>query len=122
MSRAMKAAFLALLAAGMAGCSEREQRMSPSARAPADASAPAAPEITLMGHFERRMAVGGETTGWTLVSDHQRIDASFSVAALAQVREGAVFAAKGTFQKRIYPERGEVQIFVIRTMNEVIID
>lgn len=78
-------------------------------------------EVQLMGTLERRVAIGGETTGWVLRYDKdQRVDLLLPINAFAWIRDGLVVTVKGRFETRQYPERGPVRVFVVREINEVV--
>ena len=78
-------------------------------------------EVQLMGTLERRVAIGGETTGWVLRYDKdQRVDLLLPIDAFAWIRDGLVVTVKGRFETRQYPERGPVRVFVVREINEVV--
>ncbi|MBI2813729.1 MAG: hypothetical protein HYX71_05555 [Opitutae bacterium] len=82
---------------------------------------PAAAEVQLMGTLEQRVAIGGETTGWVLRYDKdQRVDLLLPIAAFTWIRDGLVVAVKGRFETRRYPERGEVRVFVVREIGQVV--
>lgn len=78
-------------------------------------------EVTLTGVLERRVSIGGETTGWALRCDKDRIvELTFTLEALSHVREGVWVACTGKFETRHYPQRGDVRIFVVRELHEVV--
>lgn len=87
------------------------------------AAEPAKPaeETTLTGLIEQRVAAGGETTGWILRYDKDsRVDLLLPYEAFAWLREGIAVAATGRFEVRHYPERGEVRVFVVREISEIV--
>ncbi len=89
--------------------------------APEAAEKPAVPEVELMGTLQKRVAIGGETTGWVLRYDKdQRVDLLLPIGAFAWIRDGLVVAVKGRFETRVYPERGEVRVFAVREIGEVV--
>jgi hypothetical protein len=91
------------------------------ARSPTPPGQTAPAEVTLTGVLQRRVSIGGETTGWVLRYDKNRtIELAFTVAALAQIREGAWVACTGTYEVRHYPERGDVRILVVREIHEIV--
>lgn len=111
-------ALACLLGLALAALSARALDL-PSA--PSRAEKPAAAEVQLMGTLEQRIAIGGETTGWVLRYDkEQRVDLLLPVDAFAWIRDGLVVAVKGRFETRHYPERGEVRVFVVRDINQVV--
>ena len=82
---------------------------------------PAAAEVQLMGTLEQRVAIGGETTGWVLRYDRdQRVDLLLPIDAFAWIRDGQVVVVKGRFETRRCPERGEVRVFVVREISQVV--
>lgn len=77
-------------------------------------------EVSLTGVLQRRMSIGGETTGWVLRYDKERtIELTFSIEALKHVREGALVTCIGQLETRHYPERGEVSILTVREIRDV---
>src|SRR5258708_5260945 len=73
------------------------------ARIPRPAGQPTAAEVTLTGVLQRRVAIGGETTGWVLRYDKYRtIELTFTFGALAPVPEGAWGTRIGTHRHRHY--------------------
>lgn len=85
------------------------------------ADAAPADEITLTGVIERRVAIGGETTGWTLRdAQGKRIDLLLPIRAFANLREGAHVVVKGKTGVKKYPERGEVTVFLVREIHEIV--
>src|SRR5262245_13923271 len=73
-------------------------------------------EVTLLGTLQGgRVAIGGETTGWTL--DYRDESGSYSIevelppSLLPQVRSGAAVRLTGVFVSKSYVERGAVRIF-----------
>lgn len=78
-------------------------------------------EVQLMGTLQRRVAIGGETTGWVLrYGKDQHVDLLLPIDAFAWIRDGLVVAVKGRFETRQYPERGAVRVFVVREISEVV--
>ena len=74
-----------------------------------------------MGTLQKRLAVGGETTGWVLRYDKdQRVDLLLPIDAFAWIRDGLVVAVKGRFETRTYPERCAVRVFIVREIGEVV--
>ena len=85
------------------------------------ADAAPADEITRTGVIERRVAIGGETTGWVLRDDKgKRIDLLLPIAAFATIRDGMHVAIKGKLGTKKYPERGEVIVFHVREISEIV--
>lgn len=82
---------------------------------------PVAAEISLMGTLEQRVAGGGETTGWVLrYAKDQRVDLLLPIDAFAWIRDGLAVGVKGRFETRRYPERGEIRVFVVREISQVV--
>ena len=85
------------------------------------ADAAPADEITRTGVIERRVSIGGETTGWSLRDEKgKRIDLLLPIAAFATIREGMHVAIKGKLGTKKYPERGEVSVFHVREISEIV--
>lgn len=82
---------------------------------------PAPDQVSYTGVLERRVAIGGETTGWVLRHDKGRtIELTFTLKILPLVREGIWVVCTGTIETRHYPERGDVRVLVVREMHEVV--
>ena len=80
-----------------------------------------ADEVTRTGVIERRVSIGGETTGWALRDEQgKRIDLLLPIAAFATIREGKHVVIKGKLGTRKYPERGEVSVFIVREIHEIV--
>lgn len=80
---------------------------------------PVARDVTFTGVLERRVAIGGETTGWVLRREQEKpIEVLLTKEALRRVREGARVTVTGTFEARKYPERGEVHVLVVREIRD----
>lgn len=87
---------------------------------PRPAGQPAVAEVTLTGVLQRRVAIGGETTGWVLRYDKDRtIELTLTVEALAQVHEGAWVTCTGLYETRHYPERGDVRVLAVREIHQI---
>ncbi|SDS02925.1 hypothetical protein [Opitutus sp. GAS368] len=94
--------------------------MPRSLPAPLAAPAPAG-EVSLMGTLQQRVALGGETTGWSLHYDQdQRVDLLLPIDAFAWIRDGLAVGVKGHFETRQYPERGAVRVLVVREITQVV--
>ena len=115
----LAAAGLAVLAAPSSASVVGGQARSPIPRPFAEDAA--AGEITRTGVIERRVSIGGETTGWVLRDARgQKIELLLPIAAFANLREGAHVAIKGKIESRKYPERGEVSVFIVREIHEMV--
>jgi len=78
------------------------------------------PVVTLTGTLERRVAIGGETTGWVLRhGEKQHIDLLLPIEAFAWIGEGLAVAVKGTYGTKRYPERGDVPVFIVHEIHQV---
>lgn len=85
------------------------------------ADAAPADEIMRTGVIERRVSIGGETTGWSLRDEKgKRIDLLLPIAAFATIRDGAHVVIKGKLGTKKYPERGEVTVFLVREISEIV--
>ena len=117
---ALVATLLAALAAAPSFASN--SLAAPRAIAPTPlADAAPAGEITRTGVLERRVSIGGETTGWTLRDEQgKRIELLLPPAAFATIREGAHVVIKGKLGTKKYPERGEVSVFLVREISEIV--
>jgi len=95
--------------------------LTPRSR-PAPLADPApAGEVSLIGLLQQRVAIGGESTGWSLRYDQgQRVDLLLPIDAFAWIRDGLAVAVKGHFETRQYPERGTVRVFVVREITQVV--
>ncbi|HBJ84412.1 MAG TPA: hypothetical protein DDZ88_11185 [Verrucomicrobiales bacterium] len=95
--------------------------LSLPAQADSKAKPAAAPVVSLMGTLERRIAIGGETTGWVLRhGEKQRVELLLPIEAFAWIAEGLVVSVSGTHGKKTYPERGEVAVFVVQKISQVV--
>ena len=85
------------------------------------ADAAPADEITRTGVIERRVAIGGETIGWVLRDEKgKKIELSLPPAAFATIREGMHVVIKGKLGTKKYLERGEVTMFHVREISEIV--
>ena len=67
------------------------------------------------------LAIGGETTGWVLChGDKQRVQVLLPVEAFAWIRDGVYVAVTGVYGTRRYPERGEVVVFIVKKISQVV--
>jgi len=81
-------------------------------------------EVTLTGTLRGgRIAIGGETTGWTLEyrdsSGEHSIEVELSRELLARARSGATVRVTGSIATRNYVERGAVRILRASRLDEV---
>ena len=87
---------------------------------PRPISAPVA-TVSLLGLLERRVAIGGETTGWVLrYGDKQRVDLLLPFDAFGWIHDGMAVAVQGHFETRDYPERGRVRVFVVKEITQIV--
>ena len=90
----------------------------------AAALAQAAPkDVTLTGTLRGgRIAIGGETTGWTLeyrdASGTHSVEVDVPRELLARTRSGATVKLTGTYVTREYVERGPTRIFRVTKLEE----
>jgi 4-carboxymuconolactone decarboxylase len=81
-------------------------------------------EVTLTGTLRGgRIAIGGETTGWTLdyrdSSGQHSIEIELPRELMERARSGATVRVTGTFATRDYVERGSVRILRVSRLDEV---
>jgi hypothetical protein len=87
----------------------------------ADPHAKPAAQTQLTGTLERRIAIGGETTGWALRhGEKQSVELLLPVEAFAWIKEGLVVSVTGVYDTKHYPERGAVKVFVVKQISEVV--
>lgn len=77
-----------------------------------------AKEVTLTGTLQGgRVAVGGESTGWTLdyrdETGKHSVDVELPGALITRAKSGTTVRLTGTFITREYVERGPVRIFTV---------
>src|SRR5687768_1979442 len=108
--------LLLIAAVTLAGC----QRDEPPAQATDDAAPTAKPAATQSTTFTGTlrggmMAIGGETTGWTLVGDAQtggiQVDTS-RIRDQAQKHDGKRVTITGRMTEKNYVESGRTQVLV----------
>lgn len=80
-------------------------------------------ETTLTGTLQGgRVAVGGESTGWTLeyrdASGPHSVEVELPRDLTARVRDGSMVRLTGTFATREYVERGTVRIFRVTRLED----
>ena len=79
----------------------------------------AAPEIQLTGTLEQRMAIGGETTGWSLrYGEKKRVEVLLPKEAFAWVKDGVVVSVSGAYGTKHYLERGDVAVFIVKKISQ----
>ncbi len=81
-------------------------------------------DVTLTGTLRGgRIAIGGETTGWTLEyrdsSGEHSIEVELPRELLARAQSGATVRVTGSFATRNYVERGAVRILRVSRLDEV---
>jgi 4-carboxymuconolactone decarboxylase len=81
-------------------------------------------EVTLTGTLRGgRLAIGGETTGWTLdyrdSSGQHSIEVELPRELMERARSGATVRVTGIFATRDYVERGSVRILRVSRLDEV---
>jgi 4-carboxymuconolactone decarboxylase len=81
-------------------------------------------DVTLTGTLRGgRIAIGGETTGWTLEyrdsSGEHSIEVELPREMLARARSGATVRVTGSFATRNYVERGAVRILRASRLDEI---
>lgn len=79
---------------------------------------------TLVGTLKKdRMAVGGESTGWTLnyrdVAGNHVIEVDFERDIVGKAHDGTTVRVTGKLVVREYVERGNVQTLIISKLEEV---
>lgn len=83
------------------------------------AAAPA--EVQLMGTLEKRLAIGGETTGWVLrYGEKQRVQVFLPPDAFAWIKDGMVVSVSGVHGTKHYPESGDVAVFFVKKISQVV--
>ena len=84
------------------------------------AAAPA--EVQLRGTLEQRLAIGGETTGWVLRhgDGKERVQVLLPVDAFGWIRDGMEVTVTGVYGTKHYPERGEVAVFMVKKITQVV--
>lgn len=87
-----------------------------------DAQAVASAEVQLTGTLEQRLAIGGETTGWVLrLGDgKEQVQVLLPVEAFSWIRDGMVVAVTGVYGTKHYPERGDVTVFKVKKITQVV--
>ncbi len=81
------------------------------------------PEVTLTGTLQGgRIAIGGETTGWTLDyrddSGQHSIEVALSGDLMARARSGTMVKLTGTIITREYVERGPTQVLRVTRLED----
>ena len=112
----MKHSILATLLITCLLCSATLGQPAPSAP-----GAKAAPEIQLTGTLEQRMAIGGETTGWTLrTGEKKRVELLLPVEAFAWIMDGMAVSVSGVYGTKHSLERGDVSVFAVKKISQVV--
>jgi len=80
-------------------------------------------EVTLTGTLRGgRVAIGGETTGWTLeyrdASGPRSVEVDLPRELMSRARSGSTVRVTGTFVTRDYVERGSVRILRVSRLEE----
>ena len=84
-------------------------------------SAGAAAEVQLTGTLEQRMAIGGETTGWSLrYGEKKRVEVVLPAEAFAWVKDGVVVSVSGAYGTKHYLERGDVAVFIVKKISPAV--
>jgi len=88
------------------------------------AKAPGEREVVYEGELENYIAIGGESTGWRLrhrtpQGKREYIEMLLTAEVAQGVRANTRVQVRGTMQTRHYPERGDVQVLVARSVIEV---
>jgi len=94
-----------------------------SSPAPA-AGTPSAREVVYEGELETHIATGGESTGWrlrrrTAEGRREYIEVLLTADVAQGVRANTRVQVRGTMKTRHYPERGDVEVLVARSVIEV---
>jgi hypothetical protein len=88
-------------------------------------SSAAAADVMIDGQLENWITAGGETTGWRLRTradgnGRRRFIEVLLTAEIAQgVRSQVPVRVRGTMQTRHYPERGDVDVLVAKSVIEL---
>lgn len=78
------------------------------------------PVAHLTGTLERKIAIGGDTTGWSLrYGDKKHVELLLPKDALAWVKDGLVVAVTGAFATQHYVERGYVSVFIVEKITRM---
>ena len=89
--------------------------------ASSDTSTKGAHEIQLTGTLEQRMAIGGETTGWSLrYGEKKRVEVLLPAEAFAWVKDGVVVSVSGVYGTKHFLERGDVSVFIVKKISQVV--
>lgn len=96
----------------------------PAQGPPASAKTPAEQEVVVEGELETYIVVGGETTGWRLrrrnaQGRREYIEVLLTAEVAQGVRANSRVQVRGTMKTRHYPERGDVDVLVARSVIEV---
>ena len=88
------------------------------------AKTPAGQDVVIEGELETYIVVGTETTGWRLRSRNSQgrreyVEVLLTAEVAQGVRAGSRVQVRGTMKTRHYPERGDVDVLVARSVIEV---
>jgi hypothetical protein len=81
-------------------------------------------EVVYEGELETYIAIGGESTGWrlrrrTAEGRREYVEVLLTADVAQGVRANTRVQVRGTMQTRRYPERGDVNVLVARSVIEV---
>jgi len=81
----------------------------------------AAAEVQLTGILEQRMAIGGETTGWSLrYGEKKRVEVLLPAEAFAWIKDGVAVSVSGAYGTKHYLERGDAAVFIVKKISQVV--
>ena len=80
--------------------------------------------MVIEGELENYMAIGGESTGWrvrrrTAEGKREYVEVLLTAEVAQGVRANTRVQVRGTMQTRHYPERGDVNVLVAKSVIEV---
>jgi hypothetical protein len=120
MNRAMKIAVLlaGLMLSASPLCAQATAPIAPGGKSPEER------EVVYEGELETYIAIGGESTGWrlrrrTTEGRREYIEVLLTADVAQGVRANSRVQVRGTMQTRHYPERGDVNVLVARSVVEV---
>lgn len=80
----------------------------------------AVPTAHLTGTLERKFAIGGDTTGWSLrYDDKKHVELLLPKDAPKWIKDGLVVSVSGTFGTQHYIERGDVMVFIVEKITRI---
>src|SRR3954463_6399552 len=117
----LTAAAVAALVLGTTAAFAQAPAPPPAAGAAKPATAQ---EVVYEGELETHIPVGGESTGWRLrrrtpQGRRQFIEVLLTAEVAQGVRANTRVQVRGAMQTRHYPERGDVEVLVARSVIEV---